>query len=223
MDTTRSVAIANILASIFACAVAVGTTGCFASAPPREAATLGTACVRIQRGLHGEVSDTRVSEALPGHNFGSYPLGLTGEKAGGERGMLLAFDLRDIPKDARVTRATVTLHRRTNGVSQMTVHRVNASWTESEATWSNVNGLDGKDEATVVTDEAVASGPVSFDITQLAQAWATGASPNHGIELDESAGKHVFATSEAYDVQERPSLDVCYVPSAAPRPLMARR
>lgn len=73
------------------------------------------------------------------------------------------------------------------------------------------------------TYETIASGPVSFDITQLAQAWATGASPNHGIELDESAGKHVFATSEAYDVQERPSLDVCYVPSAAPRALMARR
>ncbi|PVE20407.1 hypothetical protein DC522_32550 [Microvirga sp. KLBC 81] len=127
--------------------------------------------------------DTRLLQTAPSTGYGTATtIGIdTGSNA--EEQVLLAFTNLfgsaswQIPYDAVITSATLTL-RTTNGSTQGgTLHRMKVGWSES-STWSSLgNGVQIDDteafaEADLTTG-AVSTGSRGFDVTKSLQAWKT--------------------------------------------------
>lgn len=97
---------------------------------------------------------------------------------------------------------------------------VGASWNYEDGVtpWSLVGG----DYGPSVTTAPGAAGWMSWNVTSLAQAWVSGASPNHGIallEASEVAGtRHVFVSSDSPQAALRPMLTVTYISIAGTAP-----
>ena len=151
---------------------------------------------------------------------------------------LLRFDLADIPIDATVTNATLSLWHPDVTASALTVnlHRATSPWQEGTskdtcsgdgATWYESDGgvrwtQDGGDfDSSVAASLSVPTGQAAgwhaYNLTTLAQAWAHGDYPNDGLLLkaaDEtiSAGKFIdYYTSDfAVAPTLRPKLAITY-------------
>src|SRR5262249_17882084 len=149
-----------------------------------EVAGTRTTCMTIQRGVAGEVADSRVAEAWPTSNYGRESVAFAGRVGPGARRMLVKFDLDSIPDSARITKATITLHRETCGCSNVTVHRATARWNERDVTWNSFADAY-EDDALLSLPEGVNTegdfGPVSFDATELVRGWRQGVDPNYGL------------------------------------------
>ncbi len=123
---------------------------------------------------------------------------------------LLAFDLRDIPANATVSSATLTLwYAATTAPTNVSgrdikLHRVTRAWNEgkaiypgacdgSGASWPETQGglhwsgnggdIDGTADATVPFKSRSTAGSDNFTITSLVQEWVNGTAPNLGVVL----------------------------------------
>ena len=167
-------------------------------------------CVRIQRGVRGDVADTRIAARWPDASYGDAAVAFSGRAGGGDRHMLVGFDLSSLPDNAVISRAALTLHKTGGLASELAVHRVTGQWNERTATF---RALDSAwDSAPEQVTELVADqchGPVTVDVTNAVRSWVSGAEANHGLLLSADAGT-AFATSEAPDAQDRPRLEVCF-------------
>ena len=136
---------------------------------------------------------------------------------------LLRFDLSQLPADAVIDQATLTLTCRkvNSGSYSLATFRVTGSWTESGVTWSNQPGHDPQTVGSIAPyDSTYRAYPV--DATALVQGWTDGSYANQGIIL-ESTGK---ASSSAYaqcyssdygTVSQRPRLEIqWHQPQAQP-------
>src|SRR5262249_44948392 len=100
----------------------------------------GTVCMPIQRGVNGAVADTRVAERWPEETYGAQAAAFAGNVGNAARYVLIDFDLRAIPPNAEVTRATLTMHANTNECSarsDITLHRITTAWNEGTASWAS--------------------------------------------------------------------------------------
>lgn len=165
-------------------------------------------CTVVRRGANDGVKDARIAEHWPNKNYGAAPSSFAGNVAGGARQTLLAFDLPEIPEGATITSAKLRLHKCVCGGSGVTAHKVTASWSEHDVTWSTFDGAYER--------EAFSSLPVgsdertSLDVTELARGWADGSVENHGILLAQANANTAFSTSEVTEASERPALEICW-------------
>ena len=163
---------------------------------------------------------------------------------------LLRFDLGQMPTNTTVSQATLSLwHPETSGASALTIraHRLTGHWLEGTGkaectgdgtTWYETTGgvdwltLGGDFDPAVIGTISVPSGQApgwnTLNIASLAQQWARGEKPNHGLifKLDGEtivAGKYVdyYADDFAVAPTLRPKLSLTYTEttsaSVAPR------
>ena len=129
------------------------------------------------------------------------------------------FDLSALPAAAQINSATVWLYiESTKGHPEgpLTVHRVNTDWTETGATWDNMNGnFDAQVLATIPAQDQAGAVWVSFNITSPVQAWVNG-DPNYGILLQSTAeGVHAEHVSKEGTASQHPRLEVVVGTTAA--------
>jgi hypothetical protein len=180
-------------------------------------------CAVVRRGLAREartpgswrtwVRDARLAERWPDTNYGHAPASFAGMVHAAERATLLAFSLPEIPAGAEITRARLTLHKHVCGGLGVSVHRVTRAWDEATVTWNRLaGGYEQTPVATLPRGEG-GVGRVSLDVTSLAREWHEAGS-NHGIVLRQDNANTSFATSEASEPEQRPTLEICWRPTS---------
>ncbi len=150
---------------------------------------------------------------------------------------IISFDLRDIPPNAPITSATMSLWRQYGANTAMTIeaHRVTRSWQEGTgltqctggATWyesqagQNWTTQGGDIDAAVAGSVNITAGTASvfdtYTVTGPVQSWVNGSSPNYGVLLRASnesllAGNSVVYATDDYTASPtlRPRLTVAY-------------
>ncbi|MFT3767107.1 MAG: DNRLRE domain-containing protein [Minicystis sp.] len=168
-------------------------------------------CVTIQRGVLGDIADTKLRSDDPNQSFGAVQTFVTGA-TNTSRIALLGFDLSPIPLGQVITSATVKLTSFSNvGPTTVDVHLSNASWSESTVTWASYGSSYAPGVVASFFNGGVGyTGQTSFDLTSVVEGWYSGA-PNYGIALTASTNS-TFWSSEAQSLADRPELSVCYTP-----------
>jgi hypothetical protein len=173
-------------------------------------------------------ADTRISREFPNANFGAGELVL-GMR--GDVGTLIRFDVSDIPSNATVQKATLSLQvanfgQRPDDSIIVAAYTVARHWEEMEATWiratdTNLWGLPGcNDTETDRSATAVHTQEIrdvrwfDWDITSAVQVWVGQPTSNMGLLLQQSnpevGGEYDVRESEYSDSTQRPYLTVKY-------------
>jgi hypothetical protein len=212
-------AMIRTLATVAAAALALSSAACQSSVAspvraPQASADQDVAapgCVRIQRGVRGDVADTRIAARWPDASYGDEMVAFSGHAGSSDRHMLVGFDLGSIPKNAIIARAALTLQKTAGMGSELAVHRVTKQWAERTATYRGLeSGWDRTPEqVTQLASDDESNGRVTLDVTAAVGGWVSGEEANHGLLLSADDGT-AFATSEATDAQDRPRLEICF-------------
>ena len=149
-----------------------------------------------------------------------------GEDGGSEVHGLTKFDnlfgdgAGEIPDDAVITKATLTLNI-TNEGTPLTIHRLLGEFDEAEVTWNDLQ-LNGNTEPGLQADDKEArkeggefntpAAVVDVDVTEDVQAWHSGEAENFGWGFLPTGTNGVdWDSSEAQSPSGRPKLSVEYV------------
>lgn len=175
-------------------------------------------CTTLQRGVAGTISDASIQSTSPTWPFGGNASLMAGTSGASTRQTLFSFDVSAIPPGSTVTLASVRLRAAPQaGSTTIQVHEVNSPWSEGTVTWSNFGGAYAPAVTTSFSNGGAGfGGPVSFDVTALADAWVNGAAPNNGVLLEHSGASSAFRSSETPGIVDRPAVDICYDPPTAP-------
>jgi hypothetical protein len=157
------------------------------------------------------VADAYVSESSPQANHG-WEEDLVAGFGGGTNEhfatrTLVRFDL-GLPSGSTVVSAAFQLsqtHVADSGRITLSVLAVNEDWEESTVTWANQPATETTAVAHVSVGDAVPQ-TVSWDVTDLAQEWADGTTPNHGL-LVRGPETALFNWRRTFD--SRHSMPVC--------------
>jgi hypothetical protein len=141
------------------------------------------------------------------NNATTTTLRVTNAAAATETRAVIYFTLPTIPANETITSATLKLTVTTSGSRLVSVKRITTAWTETNATWSTLNGsFNSTAEATFTPS---ASGAVSVNVTSLVRAWYSGTA-NNGLGLTaalaSSGSTAQFASDEATTTANRPQL-----------------
>jgi hypothetical protein len=151
-------------------------------------------------------ADTTLLERVPHNNAGREPTLEVGGPAGNRRSILLRFDLADVPKDAKIGKATLWLAsagpvKRVSGPVPLAVYPAPGAWQEGARISDPCNGVEGRaavtGEATWSAFPAACGEPVtqaslekadehqwvSFDVTALVSSWVRESAANHGFMI----------------------------------------
>lgn len=165
-----------------------------------------------QKNLGGAVLDTYIDASLTTPKNTDTSLVLSGQS-----NALLSWDTKDIPKDATVLSAILTLVQNGSSGETRTVnlHRVTTQW-DASATWTRARllvGWNGGDyDPQVLASFNVGSGAsYAIDLTALVTAWYGNPPANYGmlLRLPNPAQSVTFYSREAPTVQE-PALNVTF-------------
>ncbi len=150
---------------------------------------------------------------------------------------LLRFDLTNIPPQAVIKKAHLTLHLK-NTPSQgidVSIYRLFPAWVDTQATWyesaagvqwaaegAKGQGTDYDPQAVDVKSDVRLSGPYTLNLKDTVQEWVTGSRPNQGLliagpDVGSGANLYRFASSESGELVNRPALEVIYI-LATPTP-----
>ena len=153
------------------------------------------------------------------------------------RAALLRFDVSQIPADATVLDASLSMHvsDRTNpNALYVGAYRLMRPWVAGEATWISATqrtawtapGANGDGDHLSAPEDALAidasGGWYTFTVPALVQAWVSKPAQNHGLILQGSPGgavEYKFNSLEAGAADLRPRLTVHYTtrqPSQTP-------
>jgi hypothetical protein len=142
------------------------------------------------------IADTALDSSAPDSNRGSD--GTIALRTGGSKSPVLRFSLADIPAGAVVKQATLRVRTTGGDKSDLWVDviRLRREWVETEATWNvaaagqpwAVPGAKdiGHDRFPFSESAVVIRGDDrwwEWDLTTLAQEWASGSWPNNGVIL----------------------------------------
>lgn len=174
-----------------------------------------TSCATLQRGAGSLVSDAQIASGDPtrlAKNYGDSWTGNTGVVAGGDRQFLLRFDLGVVPQGAAVASATLTVTQSNDAAANVRIHRITSPFVESTVSWNSFGGaFDPAVIASFPNGGPGYAGPLSIDITALAQSWVNGPSQNHGVLFEQDpVGSTRFWTSDDANVAEQPKLTICW-------------
>ena len=186
-----------------------------AAAPAPAHDAHNTRCVTIERGINGDVKDSRIAVSSPDRNYGDLLTTTAGSVGGKERLALFKFELAGIPAGASVVRATFSLHRASVTEAPFTVHRAEAAWDEKDVTWNTFEEAYDRVAETTMWTHADGSNVATVDITTLVREWVDGTAANNGLVLrpgahDGPLSLGAFFTSEADSAANRPRLEVCF-------------
>jgi hypothetical protein len=138
----------------------------------------------------------------------------------GQSNALLSWDTKDVPADATVLSAKLTLTQSSSASTQrtVTVHQVTTDW-DANATWYRARGLmtfwntaGGDYNATPAASAVVpTSGSANWDLTDLVSAWYKDKPSNKGmlLRLPDPGQQAIFNSREAAG-QQRPILNVTF-------------
>jgi len=132
---------------------------------------------------------------------------------------LLQFDLSSIPPNSVVTGAKLTLSGSSvSGGNATYLSRVSASWTETGATWTNMNAnFTTTDQLSV---PATTASSVQIDVTDHVQKFVITPSTNYGwmfrLQNEATVSTFSFSSSDGTTASLRPKLEVTYVPCPSP-------
>jgi hypothetical protein len=138
----------------------------------------------------------------------------------GQSNALLSWDTKDVPADATVLSAKLTLTQSSSASTQrtVTVHQVTTDW-DANATWYRARGLmtfwntaGGDYNATPAASAVVpTSGSANWDLTDLVSAWYKDKPSNKGmlLRLPDPGQQASFNSREAAGKQ-RPILNVTF-------------
>lgn len=128
---------------------------------------------------------------------------------------LTRFDLSSLPANAQINSATAWFYVASSGPGggahpegPLTVHRVTADWSETDATWDTMNG--NFDTSVLATISAQADDDVwtKINLTAQVQAWVNG-QPNFGILMASAAeGVHGKYVSREGAASEQPYIEI---------------
>ncbi len=144
---------------------------------------------------------------------------------------LLRFPALPLPAGAVVLSAHLELYMHaadTPDAMDLSVHRMTSPWTESGASWNDMDGANpwnasvggGDFDPTpvdLVTGVTNATGWYTWNVTSLAMVWWNGTDANHGLlvrqvddDLGLSLGRKEFVSSDASNASARPRLLLGY-------------
>jgi len=138
----------------------------------------------------------------------------------GQSNALLSWDTKDVPADATVLSAKLTLTQSSSASTQrtVTVHQVTTDW-DANATWYRARGLmtfwntaGGDYNATPAASAVVpTSGSANWNLTDLVSAWYNDKASNQGmlLRLPDPGQQASFNSREAAGKQ-RPILNVTF-------------
>lgn len=147
---------------------------------------------------------------------------------------LLLWDLSDIPTDALVDSATITINVTNVNSTPYEIYAVLVNWQETTTTWNNAAtgtpwqspGADGAVDRGATVLGAISSGVTGTHTVVLNQAgldvvqsWIDGSAPNNGLIAANSSATNGldFSSREAAGPLDRPKLSVTYsVPPIGP-------
>ena len=165
-----------------------------------------------QKALGGAVLDTYIDPSLTTPKNTDTSLVLSGQS-----NALLSWDTKDIPKDATVLTAILTLVQNGSSGETRTVnlHRVTTQW-DASATWTRARFLVGwnggdYDPQVLASVDVKSASSYTLDLTTLVTAWYNGTQPSYGmlLRLPNPGQSVTFYSREAPTVQE-PALNVTF-------------
>jgi len=187
---------------------AAGSTATLA----RDAVDIYNLGTTEQKTLGGAVQDTYIDASLTTPKNTDTSLVLSGQS-----NALLSWDTKDIPKDATVLSAILTLVQNGSSGEARTVnlHRVTTQW-DASATWTRARPLVGwnggdYDPQVLASFDVKSASSYTLDLTALVSAWYNGTQPSYGmlLRLPDPGQSVTFYSREAPTVQE-PALNVTF-------------
>ena len=129
------------------------------------------------------LADTITAEVSPAKNYAGRPELLVRNASGRHAYSWLIARGLPVDKDAVVTAAYFRLYPVASYPSRTyQARRPLAGWTSGGLKYANQPSVSGTAHST--TGAATKQKPFDVDVTALAQAWMTGASPNYGVRLE---------------------------------------
>ncbi|MDH3870730.1 MAG: DNRLRE domain-containing protein, partial [Gammaproteobacteria bacterium] len=126
---------------------------------------------------------------------------------------VVRFDLSALPAGAQINSATARFYvkgGKGHPEGPVTVHRVTADWTETDATWeTHGDKFDSAVLATIPAQPVDGDAWVEINLTAQVQAWVNSGEPSYGIMLIPAGeGTHAEYISREGAASEQPRLDV---------------
>ncbi len=171
----------------------------------------------------GAGQDTYLMQNLPDTNFGQALDLRAGYNPGtGELQVLVGkFPTTSLPANATIIRADLALHinETPNGApDNLRAYALTGDWLETDVTFDSGQLLWGQAYGGGETNPQQ-PGWMSFDVTQLVQAWVDGVSPAYGIGIHPAdiSNRTQFVVFDAHEVAYLgPRLRIHYVQEAGP-------
>ncbi len=136
---------------------------------------------------------------------------------------LLEFDLSQIPTNATITNAKLSLWCATattsqtqlhSGDNESTISRVTSAWNENTVTWNNQPSVTTQNQVILPTSTSNTQDYLNIDVTDLFQDIVSSGN-NNGLMLQLTAEydyqSMVLASSDYSNAAKRPKLEITYV------------
>lgn len=153
------------------------------------------------------IGDTDVQGGAPTANYGDHPVLHVGDT---NKTVYLQFDLSEIPKNAKITRAQLitTVVGAGNGKNEVKLGVVQNAWKESRITYANQPNTKWTARKKTIT----AAGPLRWRIMPIVSAWVSGEAPNFGVAIRSTDRGPIWAflSREGAPEDSRPMLHVNY-------------
>jgi hypothetical protein len=181
------------------------------------------------------ISDALIASESPSRNYGRHAkliIAPDNSSVG-----LIKFNLNPLPDDAYVVDAELQLYMfRFLGVEpqQLQIHQVKKLWKELETTWISRTttriwqepGCKGPTDRETTAAAVIDVGATPWvwlkaDLTDLVQAWVSGAETNHGIVLrgnEDQQNATLYICSREWGIETQAPRLVVYYTSADPTP-----
>lgn len=183
----------------------------------------------VQPGSSGV--DAEASKSTPTTNNGAGVTLTLDDSTGAQRYALLHFDLSNIPTNADIVAATLTMNAESNGSGAdgaVSIHRVLEAWTEDGVTYNSRNGslawtwpanLDANAADTAAVGSSL--GSHNWNVTDLVAGWSNGRYANYGLVLkgNGQASAIIYTSSDGIAAADRPRLSVTYVLECGETPI----
>ena len=171
--------------------------------------------------------DTYLSQGLPDSVHGAETiLLLDGDDGGGvDLASILLWDITDIPADATIESASITIEVFNPSNSSYSIFEMKQPWVENEATWNQyatglswqTAGAQGnldRGASILANVNAGSTGlnttPLNANGTALVQGWVDGTIANNGLIIADSSSADGIDFRSSEDVGSRPKFTVTY-------------